>query len=424
MDRRSFMMLAGGALLAPKPAFAAAAVDKPVTLTIIRTASDSDVKLMNSVMERFKKKFPSVEVKPQFITSNPWGEYINQLMNLVGSGQTPDIITMPTEGVSTLGSRKLLRNLDDFLNFDPGAKELLADVEANLLTGLSYQGAVNLFPTEWNTVAVYYNTKMFEAAGLDKPSADWDWATFLETAKKLTKTDASGRTTQYGYVVSGKNFSLMPWFLTNGTDRLTPDGTRSNVKDPRFKETLVFLRSLIAEHKVSPTFARNNAGESALISENAAMITTTHSSVPAMISGKADFIDVQVFPKNRTNVSIFGAGGVGVSTASKEPELAWELVKELTGKEFEDELAKNMRATPARRSSATSSPYSDFPPNAKIFYEAAATAKPLIAPPNFAQVEDIMMRHVDAYLTGNVEIDPMIDQLDEELSRAMSRVRW
>ena len=59
-----------------------------------------------------------------------------------------------------------------------------------------------------------------------------------------------------------------------------------------------------------------------------------------------------------------------------------------------------------------------------LFYDAAANAKPLVAPPNFAQVEEIMMRHVEAYMTGNMEIDPTIDGMDTELSRAMARVKW
>ena len=52
-----------------------------------------------------------------------------------------------------------------------------------------------------------------------------------------------------------------------------------------------------------------------------------------------------------------------------------------------------------------------------------AKAVPLVAPANFAQVEEILMRHVDAYLNGNSGIDATIDALDGELGRAMARVR-
>jgi hypothetical protein len=35
-----------------------------------------------------------------------------------------------------------------------------------------------------------------------------------------------------------------------------------------------------------------------------------------------------------------------------------------------------------------------------------------------------MMRNIEAYLTGNRDIDATIDGLDKELSQAMTRVKW
>ncbi len=424
MDRRTFNKLIAATLVTAGPAQAAPATDKRATITVMRPASDSDVKLMKTAIERFNKRFPSVEVKPQFVTTNPWGEYINQLMNLAGSGQTPDIITMPTEGVATIGSRDLLLDINVLLDQDPEVrKEIMGDMEPNLLNGLKYRGKVILLPTEWNTSVCFYNKAMFDEAGVAPPREDWTWDEFLAAAKKLTKRDASGRTTQYAYFIPGKHFYLMPWFLTNGTDRLTPDGSKSNVRDPKFKESLVFLRSLIAEHKVAPAFVRNDAGDSAFIAGNVAMFSSSHSQVPALIKAKLKDWDVQTYPHKRADTRIMGVLGVGVSRASKEPALAWELVRELSSREYEMEMAANMRGTPARRSAATTGPFAATPRNAQLFYSSAARGVPLIAPPNFAQVEDIVMRHVDAYLNGNIEIDATIAALDAELDRAMSRIR-
>lgn len=424
MDRRTFGKFVAATMLATRPAFAAPAVDKHVKLTVMRPASDSDVRLMAAAIERFNKRFPSVEVKPQFVTTNPWGEYINQLMNLAGSGQTPDIITMPTEGVATVGSRNLLLDINALLDQDPAVRaEMMGDMEPNLLNGLKYKGKVILLPTEWNTSVVFYNRAIFDEAGVAPPKEDWTWDDFLTIAKKLTLRDAGGRTTRYAYFIPGKNFYLMPWFLTNDADRLSADGTKSSVRDPKFRETLVFLRSLVAEHKVSPAFVRNDAGDSAFIAGNVAMFSSSHSQTPALIKAKLKDWDVQTYPRKRSDTRIMGVLGVGVTRASKEPELAWELVRELSSKEYEMAMAANLRGTPSRRSAATSGPFAATPRNAQLFYSSATRSVPLVAPPNFAQVEDIMMRHVDAYLNGNSAIDPTIDALDTELARAMSRVR-
>lgn len=375
-------------------------------------------------MERFKQKFPNVTVNPQYVPTNPWGEYINQLMNSLGGNASPDVVMMATEGVSTLGSRNILRDIMPFVEADPSGQQLFDGIEPNLMNGLRYNDTLSYIPNEWNTVVTYYNTQAFEEAGLEQPAADWDWDKFLETAKALTVTDASGNVTRYGYIIPGGQFALNPWFLNNGTDRLTPDGRQSNVRDPRFRETLEFLHSLIFEHKVSPTFVRNEQGVGPFIAGQAAMFAGTHGRIPEMIAADFKPVAVQYFPKKTDQVAIMGVGGFGITQASANPELAWEFVKELTGKDNSEALARLMRSLPPQREAATSAEYVAYPANSEIFYGSAPIARAIAQPPNFAEVETIVMRHIEAYLTGNRQIDETIDALDQELSRAMSRVRW
>ncbi len=154
------------------------------------------------------------------------------------------------------------------------------------------------------------------------------------------------------------------------------------------------------------------------------MFPGTHPRVPEMLQAKMDTVAVQYCPKNRSQIAICGVGGLGITQGSKNPELAWELLKEMAGKANADQLAKDLRSIPAVRSSATNSEFSAYPQNAELFYGSATIAKPLAQPPNFAQVEDITMRHIDSYLTGNQQLQPMLTALDDELSRAMARVKW
>ncbi|HEX3347545.1 MAG TPA: sugar ABC transporter substrate-binding protein [Acetobacteraceae bacterium] len=423
MHRRSLLALLAGAAV-PLRAYAAPPASTTATLTLFRPASDSDIRLTNAAVERFNKRYPSVTVKAQYVSTNPWGDYITQFLNQVSSSTPPDLVMMATEGVSTLGSRNLVRDVMPYVQADPVGKALFDDIEPALLSGLRYRDKLAYVPNEWNTVVTYYNTAMFSEAGAKPPAPDWTWADFLDAAQKLTKRDASGKVTQYGYFIPGGQFALSTWFLTNNTDRLSEDGHASNVRDPKFREALVFLHDLIHKHRVSPAFARNDTGGAPFLAKQVAMFAGTHPRVTEMISAKFDTVDVQLCPRNRSQTSIAGMGGIGITAASPNPDLAWELLKELTGQANAEQLSRDMRSIPPTRAAATNAQFLSFPPNAKIFYGAAAVAKPLAQPPNFAQVEDIMMRNVDAYLTGNQEIDPMLDALDGELSRAMARVKW
>lgn len=133
------------------------------------------------------------------------------------------------------------------------------------------------------------------------------------------------------YFVPGGQFGLNPWFLNNGTDRLTPDGRESNVRDRRFRETLEFLHSMIFEHKVSPTFVRNDYGHGPFIAGQVAMFSGTHGRIPEMITAKLETVAAQYFPRKLEQIAIMGVGGIGITEASKNPDLAWEFLKELTG---------------------------------------------------------------------------------------------
>jgi multiple sugar transport system substrate-binding protein len=429
MKRRTFSTGVAGfafgmSALGRRAARAAVPADIKATLNVFRPASDADIILMNHTTTRFKARFPNVDVKTQFVNTNPWGEYINQFMNAVSSGEPVDVVSMATEGVATLVSHKLVLDLSDLLSHDPASRELLDDVEPNLLNALKFQGNLSFLPTEWNTVLVVYNTDMFNEAGVEPPKPGWTWQDLLATAQKLTKRDASGQITQYGYVVPGGQFALSTWFQTNDTDRLTPDGHASNVRDPKFRETLLFLHALIQEHRVAPAFKRNDFGYSAFAARQAAMISSTHPVIRILKEARMTNVDVQNVPYNRKQVNICGVLGLAMASTSKQPQLAWELMKMLIDREIEAEIAANMRSIPSRRSAAELPVWTAFPAHAGLFYGAAARAQPLTAPPNFAQVEDIMMRHIEGYLTDNLSLDAAIDGMDQELSRAMNRVRW
>src|SRR5690349_1611044 len=161
MDRRTFVAGLAGSAIPARFAFAVTpAGDVKATLNVFRPASDSDIRLCKTAIERFNARYPNVTVNVQYMNTNPWGEYINQLMNLVGSNQAPDIVMMATEGVSTLASRKLMRDIMPYVSGDPQGRALFEDIEPNLLNGLKYNGQLGYVPNEWNTVLTYYNTAM------------------------------------------------------------------------------------------------------------------------------------------------------------------------------------------------------------------------------------------------------------------------
>lgn len=398
--------------------------DIRATVRIYRWGGDEDVKLVEAALARFKRRYPNVTVVVQRGRGTPpWSVYINQFMSSIVSGDTPDVVAMPIEGIATLAYRIPLVDIEEIAKNDPDSRPLLDNVDPNLLDGLRWKGKLNFFPNEWNCVVMFYNPAMFAEAGLPPPREDWTWDDMLEAAKRLTLRDADGAVRRYGLFVPGTNFALAPWFLTNDTSPLSPDWRRSNVADPRFAESLRFLYDLIHRHKVSPPFVENDLGVEAFAQGRVAMFCAGIWPTPDLEKAGIPFA-VQYFPQKRKRVTVYGIGGNCILRLSRNPELAWELVKELSGVEAQLAIATSRHAVASLRSVATRPDIVNIPPNGKIFYGSAATAVPIASPPNFAAVEDIVMRHTDAYLRGRASLEATIAAMDTELQRAMGRVKW
>ncbi len=420
---RTVLLAACAAMLGIGSAIAAPPKDITATLKVYRWTTDADINMMKGAEARFKEKYPNVTIDVQYGPSG-WGDYINNFMNLAASNAMPDIVAMPIEGIPTLANRDILVDLEEISKNDPEAQAIMGDVEPNLLNGLRWKEKLYFFPTEWNSIVVYYNVDMFKEAGVEPPKADWTWEDFRATAQKLTKRDANGNVTQYGFFVPGANFGLTPFFFTNDTDKLTPDWRSSNAKDPKVAETLTFLHDLIHKDKVAPAFVKDDFGIAAFAAGQTAMMVAGRWPTPDLMNSKINF-DVQAFPRNKTNVTVFGVGGNAITKASANPELAWEFVKEISGKDFQQGLVDGNRAIPSLRSLATSPAFVAIPHgHGGLFYDTAAVARPVASPPNFAQVEEIFMRNAGAYLTDNQDLPATIDALDSELTRSMRRVKW
>ena len=89
----------------------------------------------------------------------------------------------------------------------------------------------------------------------------------------------------------------------------------------------------------------------------------------------------------------------GISRHCKNPDLAWELIKDLTSLQTDEAIAAVGAAIPARRSATQTPAFKQWPAHADLFYDSLRDAKPVPSPSNFAEVESIFMRHVQEIMS-------------------------
>ncbi len=401
--------------------------DEEGTLTVYMRDSSGFVAAAEDTLEKFNAMYPNVEVEIRYNSANNggWGEYANKFLNQVAAGDGADVIEVAIEGFETIAARGILADLGPLMDSNAELQTLSADIAPGLLNAMRSptSGELNFLPLEWNNSVVYYNMDHFDAAGLDYPQNGWTWDEFLETAQALTKRDGD-TTSQYGYRIPGHNFLLSAWFLTNGTEKLTPDWTESNVTDPAFGESLAFLHALIHEHGVSPTY-EDGHGRDQFIAGQASMFSCGHWCLPPM-RDQGMRVGVVMPPVPNAGdplATVAGIGGIGVLKDSPNRDLALTWVQLFAGGDFQKTIAEDFGAIPASRTWANSAEYLAYPENAEVFYLSADHVTPVVSPANFAQVSDIFMRNMSAYMTGSANLEDTISEMDSELTRAMRRVR-
>jgi multiple sugar transport system substrate-binding protein len=191
---------------APATAAPATAAPAPVTLTLRYCwGGEGEVKAMEKVIGAWNSAHPEIQVRG--ISGNIKTE---EIAAAVAGGAPPDMVIMCDNGaIAGFAHDKVIMPLDDILTSINADKSNIIPASLKWVT---YQGKLYGLPFGQDTWALYYNTDMFTAAGLDPtkppttPDELWDYAA------KLTIKNADGSLKQIGFLPntgSGTNLTEM-----------------------------------------------------------------------------------------------------------------------------------------------------------------------------------------------------------------------
>ncbi|MET8989504.1 extracellular solute-binding protein [Nonomuraea wenchangensis] len=131
----------------------------------------------------------------------------NQALLAGQEGNAPDVILLDNPAVSTLADAGMLTAMADFgLDTSRFDKNLIA---AGELDGKTYG-----IPIGANTLALYYNKKILDEAGVD-PATIKDWASF-DAALKKVKSAGKKPITFAAIGTEEGSFQFLPWFWGAG----------------------------------------------------------------------------------------------------------------------------------------------------------------------------------------------------------------
>lgn len=142
-------------------------------------------------------------------TASDTTDLTNRALLAAQEGTSPDLILLDNPAVSTLSDTEMLTTMDD-LGLD------VTGVDENLLAAGVVDGEAYGIPIGANTLAIYYNAEILDAAGVD-PASITDWDSLTAALAQVTDNGDKGVTFAAIGTEEG-SFQFLPWFWGAGAD--------------------------------------------------------------------------------------------------------------------------------------------------------------------------------------------------------------
>lgn len=163
-------------------------------------------------------------------------DYDTKLQTSLAGGAPPDVFYIDSFKLPDFVAANAIAPIGDEL-------ENVDDFYPNLREAFTLDGTFYCPPKDFSTLALQYNKDMFDAAGLDYPTADWTWDDLRTAAEALTDSDNG----VYGMVLSA---DMARWiaFLYQADGALTNDDfTAMTLDSPEAQEAMDFYVGLVQD---------------------------------------------------------------------------------------------------------------------------------------------------------------------------------
>jgi multiple sugar transport system substrate-binding protein len=343
----------------------------PATIEYSIWGDPQEITSQKRIVAAFHEIEPKITVN---VTVSDWDAYWDKLQTGLAGGAAPDVFAMDGPLFPDYQSRDVLLDLKPFIDREGYDLTQLADQGVKDFT--TADGGQYGLPRDLNVIALYYNKKMFDAAGIPYPDETWDWTKLVEVGKQLTKDkNGDGKVDQWGLYTETTDmenyWSSLVW--QNGGDILAPDGKTTVLDTPAAAGGIQFLQDLIYKEKIVPEPAIFAETGDAFEQGKAAMEANGSWLVPTDTAAGLEF-GIAPLPKGPVaQATSVNPTGAVVFNSSKSPDAAWAFVKYLASPAAQEQLMKLHASLPVSKQ-VLSGPFASAFDGAKVFADSLAYA--------------------------------------------------
>ena len=353
------------------------------------------------------------------IEEQQWTGLVDKLTTSLSSNDSPDIVEMGNTQAPAFTSSGALLSLAD-IEGDLGGDDLLPGfVEAG-----SWDGTLYAAPYYSGARVVFYNTAMYEQAGVAVP-------TTLDEYVSNGVTLAGALPGVSGVYFPGKDwYNALPFIWENGGEIAVQDGDEwdAQLSSDESLAGLAQVQELMTKASLAPKDGDETEGWVPFRTEQSATYSAPSWAYWSIVADEdkqptavADITGYYALPGMEGGAAQVFAGGsnVGIAAKSKNPDLAKSALEIMLSDEYQTILAEN-GLVPALVSLGDKVAAAT-PELATVIAEAAANAKLTPASPNWADVEaQGIMQDLFVNIANGGDIKDLATAADEQIESILN----
>ena len=399
------------------------------TVSLWHFFTDREAKVIQSVVNDFEKLHPDVKVVVHS------GQDDTKLQQAISAGNNVDVgLSYSTDIVGAFCNSGAFRDLTPYIKRD--------GVDISSLTAITksyteFKGKRCAMPALSDVDALYYNTDLLAAAGISSPPKTL--SELEDDALKLTTYNADGSIKTLGFdpVMGFYENAAGHYGPAAGAKWLGSDGKSLIGSDPAWQDLIKWQTAFVQkigyaklkrfDAAAGQEFSADNAfqkGKLAMNLDGEWRTAFIADQAPKLKYGTAPF------PTADDHTDLYGGGYItgniaGIAKGSKNPELAWALLKYLTTNTGAVvKMANGLKNVP-HLSSALASPDLEVSSQYKTFIDIAGNPNSSTTPPSpvGAGYQTTFEQYWQKYQeTGTGDLAAGLKNVDKQINDSVSLV--
>ncbi|CAA9289610.1 MAG: hypothetical protein AVDCRST_MAG77-4587 [uncultured Chloroflexi bacterium] len=391
------------------------------------TAGQPEIQLYTTIKEGFEKQYPKYKLELL-----PAENETEKALTLMAAGTPPDVYWNRVRASQVFIRRDALVDILPLMKRDKLPQD---DFWPSAVRAYAYKGGYYGLPTSSSSNALYFNKHHFRAVGLPLPTelekqGKWTWDALIDTARKLTHTNAAGKKVWGFRRPTGLTLTVQ-YMWQNGGTPFSEDRTQSLITSAEVIGAEQWIADLVLKHQVSaPPGDPEDSDNGYRVNGAVAMEQAGRYAMPGIVQGSQNgTVDpgMVVAPKGPKKDTTRGDDlAASILKSSKVVEAAWAFSKYWASEEGQLVVLKSNRSYTSRRSVARNAailkqvlnPWED----GEAYFTGLQRGEVFPVTPKFVpQVRDTFDREEklahggtktvrDAMQTAHTEIAPMLKE--------------